>query len=107
MGCSGQEHYLVDCNHSPIGVHNCDHSKDSGVFCVPPREYMYKLMVYCIKLWVHVLLLSTTEVIQVEHTTTVHSARTKLTTTSVNILASTFLNTIQGSKCMAGRKFNS
>ena len=36
VGCSGQEQRLVDCNHSPIGVHDCSHSEDAGVFCVPP-----------------------------------------------------------------------
>ena len=35
VGCSGQEQYLVNCFHSNIGVHNCGHSEDAGVFCVP------------------------------------------------------------------------
>lgn len=35
VGCSGQEHYLINCIHSNIGVHDCDHSEDAGVFCVP------------------------------------------------------------------------
>ena len=38
VGCSGQELYLVDCYHSLIGVHDCSHSEDAGVFCVPPCE---------------------------------------------------------------------
>ena len=35
VDCSGEEQYLIYCSHSIIGVHNCDHSKDAGVFCVP------------------------------------------------------------------------
>ena len=31
--CLGDEQTLFDCNTDPIGVHNCDHSEDSGVKC--------------------------------------------------------------------------
>lgn len=43
VGCSGQEQYLVNCSHSPIGVHDCSHFEDAGVFCVPPRELISEL----------------------------------------------------------------
>ena len=32
--CTGRESQLVDCSHSGIGVHNCDHSDDAGVRCL-------------------------------------------------------------------------
>ena len=31
--CTGRESRLVDCTHSGVGVHNCDHSADAGVRC--------------------------------------------------------------------------
>ena len=39
VGCYGQERYLINCSHSTIGVHNCDHSEDAGVFCVLPGNF--------------------------------------------------------------------
>ena len=24
---------LIDCSHSPIGAHNCDHRRDAGIRC--------------------------------------------------------------------------
>ena len=31
--CSGGESHIVECKHRSIGVHNCDHQQDAGVFC--------------------------------------------------------------------------
>ena len=31
--CRGTESRLIDCSHSGIGVHNCDHSADAGLRC--------------------------------------------------------------------------
>ena len=31
--CNGDESSLLDCEHEPVGVHNCDHSEDAGVRC--------------------------------------------------------------------------
>ena len=33
MNCRGTESRLIDCRHSGIGVHNCDHTDDAGVRC--------------------------------------------------------------------------
>ena len=33
MNCRGTESRLIDCRHSGIGVHNCDHTGDAGVRC--------------------------------------------------------------------------
>ena len=33
--CSGSEESIFDCDHSGIGVHNCDHREDAGVRCDP------------------------------------------------------------------------
>ena len=31
--CTGTESRLINCRHSGVGVHNCDHSDDAGVRC--------------------------------------------------------------------------
>ncbi len=31
--CIGNEGRLLDCQHSPIGVHNCGHEEDAAVIC--------------------------------------------------------------------------
>ena len=34
INCVGSENSVFDCNGNPVGIHNCDHSKDAGVmFC--------------------------------------------------------------------------
>ena len=33
--CTRSESRLIDCLHSGLGNHNCDHSDDAGVRCVP------------------------------------------------------------------------
>ena len=33
--CLGSEPSLIGCPASPIGTHNCGHSEDAGVQCVP------------------------------------------------------------------------
>ena len=31
--CLGDEQSLLDCDHTPLFMTNCDHSKDAGVSC--------------------------------------------------------------------------
>ena len=33
LGCRGNESRLIDCVHSTIGIHNCDHGDDAGLRC--------------------------------------------------------------------------
>ena len=33
--CAGTEARLIDCPARPIGEHNCVHSEDVGVRCIP------------------------------------------------------------------------
>ncbi len=33
VGCSGEEPNLLNCAHSGIGVHHCNHNEDAGVRC--------------------------------------------------------------------------
>ncbi|XP_041472113.1 deleted in malignant brain tumors 1 protein-like isoform X3 [Lytechinus variegatus] len=35
VSCSGNEETILDCSHRPIGEHNCGHSEDAGVVCIP------------------------------------------------------------------------
>ena len=35
VACTGSESALLACTSSPIGTHNCVHSKDAGVQCLP------------------------------------------------------------------------
>ena len=35
LRCTGSESRLIDCSHSGVGNHNCDHTDDAGVRCVP------------------------------------------------------------------------
>ena len=35
LQCRDTESRLVDCRHNGLGVHNCDHSDDAGVRCLP------------------------------------------------------------------------
>lgn len=39
--CDGTEARLIDCStQNPTGTHNCDHSEDAGVRCLPPPPGM-------------------------------------------------------------------
>ena len=39
--CVGTEARLIDCStQTPTGIHNCDHSEDAGVRCLPPPPGM-------------------------------------------------------------------
>ena len=33
--CTGAETRLIDCHAALLGKHNCDHSSDAGVRCLP------------------------------------------------------------------------
>ena len=35
LQCTGSESRLIDCPHNGLGNHNCDHSQDAGIRCVP------------------------------------------------------------------------
>lgn len=35
VGCGGNEIRLGDCPSNGVGIHNCRHSKDAGVECIP------------------------------------------------------------------------
>ena len=39
--CVGTEKSLLGCKHNGIGIHNCDHSKDAGVFCSNCKQIIY------------------------------------------------------------------
>ena len=45
LQCTGSESRLVDCPHNGLGSHNCDHSQDAGVRCVPGMAIKAR---YCI-----------------------------------------------------------
>ena len=35
LECIGDESSVLECRkNSPLGLHNCDHSKDAGVYCI-------------------------------------------------------------------------
>ncbi|KAL8611730.1 hypothetical protein ACOMHN_038983 [Nucella lapillus] len=36
LRCTGNETSIILCPHNGLGIHNCGHSKDVGVFCSPP-----------------------------------------------------------------------
>ena len=37
LECAGNETALLECQHSPLALHNCMHHEDVGVLCtVPP-----------------------------------------------------------------------
>ena len=45
--CTGTESRLVDCPNNGLGVHNCVHSEDAGVRCLPPVSSKEVTMVLC------------------------------------------------------------
>ena len=48
LGCRGNELRLINCYHSVIGVHNCDHSDDAGLRCQrKTKEIDFKITVLC------------------------------------------------------------
>ena len=42
--CNGSEHSLHHCPHRGVGLHNCGHHEDAGVFC--PFGIYIKIHVY-------------------------------------------------------------
>ncbi|NP_999762.1 scavenger receptor cysteine-rich protein type 12 precursor [Strongylocentrotus purpuratus] len=36
INCTGSETSLLNCSHSGLGTHDCDHSEDAGVICSQP-----------------------------------------------------------------------
>lgn len=47
VACTGSEARLVDCSHSALGVHNCNHNEDAGVVCdtSPGQLYNYGYLI--------------------------------------------------------------
>ena len=35
VNCHGTETRLIDCPANALGVHDCDHTEDAGVRCLP------------------------------------------------------------------------
>ena len=33
LSCRGNESNIFDCTHNGIGINDCDHSEDAGVYC--------------------------------------------------------------------------
>ena len=52
LQCTGSESRLVDCPHNGLGSHNCDHSQDAGVRCVPGIIVLINLVYYYTELHV-------------------------------------------------------
>jgi len=46
--CSGTESSIIDCRHSSFGVHNCGHSEDVHLACMPST---YRFVIYRV-IWV-------------------------------------------------------
>ena len=41
VDCTGNERNLAGCSHRKWGVHNCVHSEDAGVKCIPKGKFNY------------------------------------------------------------------
>lgn len=42
--CYGSETSILDCQHRGIGVHNCRHTEDAGVICLPECKIIISVM---------------------------------------------------------------
>lgn len=52
--CQGNESSILQCNHSGLGTHDCDHSRDVSVNCTSYRS-MYYIMNYIYKVYVQIV----------------------------------------------------
>ena len=49
--CTGKETALLSCPQNPIGKHNCRHSKDAGVACLPSNYLVQaQILIKCSQL---------------------------------------------------------
>ena len=48
VSCTGIEVSLLECNHSGIGNHNCDHTEDASVRCQPNGKLKLELVLSCV-----------------------------------------------------------
>ena len=47
VACTGSENALLACTSSPIGTHDCAHSEDAGVQCLPGIHILSFLVCLC------------------------------------------------------------
>ena len=40
LACRGNESNIFDCTHNGIGIHNCGHNEDAGVYCPVAGTYV-------------------------------------------------------------------
>ena len=40
VGCTGTESNLLQCSNNGIKAHNCEHSEDAGVVCLPTGNHL-------------------------------------------------------------------
>lgn len=51
LNCIGNEPTLRRCHHSPFGRHNCTHSEDVGVRCLPRNSVPGMFVIKVVKRW--------------------------------------------------------
>ena len=44
--CMGMEPNLLNCSHSPVGVHDCEHREDIGIICEQSQGTVLSLFLH-------------------------------------------------------------